>query len=317
MQAMNEEKICETLLMVSLRVSHWTARRKDKAVTRETNERHNARNDAGAFTKRLMLEVKPLVECVGETRAGYYHYTLPWTDKGVRVCSVQNYGPLINFLYKQQEKFSGLVDSFVDRYPALVKAQAERLGSMFDINDYPSPGEIKGRFGLKWFVTPLPVTHDVRFKVSESERERLKNEIKKSFEEGLREAQGAVWTRLHEAVKHAHEKLSAPGAIYRDTLIGNIEKLIEVMPGLNITNDPELAKIGKEVQDALCNLDPVRMRKNRAARQRGAQAASDVLRKIETAMPAECAYQQAGESLSSEEREKLARVDVLSETFDF
>ena len=58
--------------------------------------------------------------------------------------------------------------------------------------------------------------------------------------------------RLYEAVQHLADRLTAYKVTgegvehpFRDTVVTNLVKLVDVLPKLNITNDPELERLAE------------------------------------------------------------------------
>jgi len=63
------------------------------------------------------------------------------------------------------------------------------------------------------------------------------------------------WTRIYTAVNHLVERLEAKDVdsssrLY-DSVVDNISTLSEMLPGLNITDDPKMAKMGQKIKDKL------------------------------------------------------------------
>jgi hypothetical protein len=284
---MSEERVSETLMLVSLRVSQWTGRKLDKGVSRDTLERYKAEGDAGGFWKVLLPELKPIQQTVNAARAEYYHLTSPWTDSGDRVCSVLLYDRLVTRMREYQETFNKQVREVGVDYNQKIYEQQKRLGEMFETSDYPTKEDFLRRFDFDWIVKPLPVSNDIRFKISDSERERIREETKRILDESLKQSVRDTWNRLERVIKHCYEKLNDKDAIFRDTLIENIRDLVQVIPGLNFTDDPDLTKLAREVNDTLCKLSPdnLRGRRNKDYRKDAADKAKDLWEKVQKAMP--------------------------------
>ena len=282
---MDEQRIAENLMLISLRISQWTGRKKDKKVSRETVGNYNASMDAGSFHKVLLPELKEVQKIVNQARAHYYHYTSPWGDNGDRVSSVHLYDKLVIGLRRYREDFNETVKKVKDEYQVKVWEQQKRLGEMFDPNDYPKQEVFARKFDFRWFVSPLPLAGDIRLKVSEAERERIREESRVMVQESLQESVRDTWERLHKVVAHCYAKLNEKDAIFRDTLIGNVKDLVDVLPGLNLFDDPELARIGKAVEEDLCKYHPQTLREKKKVRGEAALVAKGILARIETMKP--------------------------------
>jgi hypothetical protein len=91
-----------------------------------------------------------------------------------------------------------------------------------------------------------------------------------------------LWYRLYEAVHHMAERLSSYQVTkegvehpFRDSVVVNLVKLVEVLPKLNVTADPELDRLTQEVRAALL-VDPQELRQSATKRSDTAKAAAEI-----------------------------------------
>ena len=84
-------------MLVSLSISQWTARKFDRKVTAETNQRYAANVDAGRWTKALVAReaIAKIASKAGAIRLVFLKHTLAWTDEGSRVVTVEIYQKLM------------------------------------------------------------------------------------------------------------------------------------------------------------------------------------------------------------------------------
>src|SRR5690606_3160831 len=110
-------------VLVSLRVSVWTARRFDRRVTEDTNQRHAAGRDAGRYNKNLLggdVESHQAVRSAAEAaRRVHYENTLPWSDEGWRILPTAHRTRYDEAMRAARRNFESAVDDFVSEYPAL------------------------------------------------------------------------------------------------------------------------------------------------------------------------------------------------------
>jgi hypothetical protein len=62
---------------------------------------------------------------------------------------------------------------------------------------------------------------------------------------------------------------------FRDTIVTNLVKLVDVLPKLNVTGDPELERLASEVRASLL-VDPQELRKSESVRTETAKAANRI-----------------------------------------
>ena len=73
------------------------------------------------------------------------------------------------------------------------------------------------------------------------------------------------------------ERLSDPEAVFRDSLVGNIVKLTELLPRLNLNDDPGLEQMRRQIEATLCDYSPEQLRKDKTVRKEAVDSAKSVL----------------------------------------
>ena len=215
--------ICE------LSIGVWTARKLDKAASREVKHNKGANSDdAARVNKNLMAgmdNLKKVTEFVGSIRTDFYAMTLPWSDSGQRLVPMAQFFELKQWLSGKEGEYRVLVDKFLYEYPNLISAQAFQLGDLFNRNEYPTSDEIRGKFRFSTCFLPLPTAGDFRVDC------------------------------VHELVK---------AKVFRDTLVDNAVDLCDLLKKLNITNDPKLESARKELESTLLGVDAGELRRTGA-----------------------------------------------------
>jgi hypothetical protein len=272
----------EKAMLVNLTISQWTARTIDRKATWEVLEKNGASRDSGRFNKLLveLSSVKRYQRAVNEARTFHYENTLPWSDDGTRILPAANYLKYTAEMRSLKAQFQEAVDDFIQEFPALVKQAQRTLGGLFNPSDYPHPHTLRGKFALDTHFFPLPDRGDFRVQLGADEQKAIQDQITTRVNESVKAAMADTWQRLHGAVKHMTEKLRDKDAIFRDSLIGNIKELCDLLPKLNLTDDPNLTKAIEDAKGALADLDPQELREDEAKRRDAAQAADDILSKM-------------------------------------
>jgi len=120
----------------------------------------------------------------------------------------------------------------------------------------------------------------------------VKRQITATVEASLQLASRELWQRLYDAVHHMAERLAKYKATdegvehpFRDTVVTNLVKLIDVLPKLNVTHDPELERLAAEVRGSLL-VDPKELRASESVREETAKAAAAIADRMATYMSA-------------------------------
>lgn len=278
--------LSDRALLVQLSISQWTARKHDKRVTDQALSMNYASKDAGRFNK-VLLPANDYLEQVharsSAIRAEFYNNTLPWSMEGAQLLPSANY---LNFMTKfrtAKGEWEALVASFVHHYPAL-KLQAKRaLGNMYLDTDYPDERQIAAKFKIDMAVFPVPST-DFRTALSDGELTRLQEDVSSRLKQAHAVASRDVWNRLFERVEHIARQLGNPkGRIY-DSLIDHAKELCELLPRLNIGDDPNLESMRQEVESKLAAHHPDALRASETLRQDTADQAQQIMDKMRAFM---------------------------------
>ena len=293
----NASEIHERALLVSLKLSSWSARKFDAEVTAEVNEQKEAASDASRVNKGLMPQrVKgakrteqnsyhQLCSYMTATRNLFYEKTLLWReDGGERLLPFAAATEFRNMMVERKAEIERLTGVFVREYPALKEANKKKLGKMFQESDYPTVADMRSRFSMHIEYNPIPAA-DLTARngmLSELARE-LNQQHEERLQRAVNNAMGQAWDRLYEVVEHMHERLSTPGAIFRDTLVENLREMCNALGPLNATGDPRLEDLRRRAIERLTVHSVDTLRANDIERTRTAEAADALLRQINTA----------------------------------
>ena len=119
------------------------------------------------------------------------------------------------------------------------------------------------------------------FILATTEVQKIKKEVEKSVNDAFNTAMQNLWERLRDVVARMVDKLSDKDAVFRDSLVENIVELVNILPKLNVTGDPKLTKITKEIEGSLCNVSPKELRDNEVVREKVATKAKSILDAME------------------------------------
>jgi len=287
--SVHEPSLSSRAMLCSLSISMWSARKHDPDASQEIAQRHGAQADAGRYHK-VLLPKEALAEVqkvVSDARQEHYFMTLPWDDNGYRVLPSAAYMDHTEKMRELSSRFNPAVEALAREFGNLVEQAKVRLGGLFRPEDYPPPDELRRKFSFETKVMPLPDAGDFRVTLGDEEKERIKRQITATVEASLQIASRDLWQRLYEAVSHLAERLSAYKVTgtgiehpFRDSVVTNLVKLVDVLPKLNVTGDPELERLASEVRASLL-VDPQELRKSESVRSETAKRASAIVERMQ------------------------------------
>ena len=267
----------ERAMLVKLNIGQWAAKKHDKKISKEVADNHNAVGDVGRYSKHLLAAeaLQAVQKAANEARTFHYAQTLPWRDDGARILLSNNFGRYSERMRELEAVFFAAVREFGANYVGYVEDARRRLNGMFDAADYPR--DVVNRFSWGVSVDPLPDAADFRAALTDSDVARLRSDIEARNQGAVQAAVRDVWGRVHEVCSAMVDRLGTEDAIFRDSLIGNAMELANLLPRLNLTDDPKLTELSETIKAKLCRHSPDRLRADPVARVQVADDAKAIL----------------------------------------
>jgi hypothetical protein len=266
-------------MVLTLNIGKWTAQRLDKAASHKVTAEARAEAGAARVNKHLLPDaaLAEISQAASAVRQHFYARTLPWTDAGARL--TQRSG-LLKFL-EEHESLVAVHDKAADRfafeiYPAERERAQFRMGTLFNAGDYPSPAEVRRRFYVSLEMEPVNALGDFRVKVSENLDPRVVERLEKTVEARLQRAMAPTWKRLADALSNYVERTTSNSGI-RVELVENLRELVQVIPVLNVVDDPNLERLRQMIEAKLIGHDAAELRTNDATRQKAAEEARAIM----------------------------------------
>lgn len=254
--------LAQSAMLAELKITGWSGRMFDKELTAEVTQSYQATADAARVNKALVSKeaMKAVRKAESDARATFRRFTLPWGEHGQRILPATAFHAFTQAMKDAEVAFEKEARAFLASYTAHVEEARIALGGMFREADYPSEEEMADRFTIKVEIKPLEEATDFRVNLSEDAVKRIKASIEASVNERAGLAMRNAFGRLHEVVQNMAERLEAyqPAKddskaknVFRDSTVENVQKMVDLLPSLNLTNDPELKKKIKAVQNKL------------------------------------------------------------------
>lgn len=275
--------ISEKALLVNLQISQWMARKHDRSETRALNQRHGLTVDAARVNKQLLpfaAELDRVHKTTAAIRHDFAKNTLPWGQEGVNILNVEAYFEFTGKVNAWKSDWQSSVDAFLAAYPTYRQEAEVLLGSLFNPEDYPSENQLAEKFRFNVQFMPVPAKADWRVDLSDSVIDDLRASLEDAVRQSMSEAMRTAWQRVYQVVSKAHERLSDPKNIFRDTLVENAQELVALLPALNIARDPDLDEMRRTLEKSLCAYNPSTLREDPAVRQGVAEQMAEIMRKM-------------------------------------
>lgn len=272
--------LAEKAMLVGLTIHGWQARKYDRKISAEVAEQHASTADAGRFNKHLLPGAAESYEAVHrkgrELRTFYYENTLPWSKDGQRILPTKNYEAFTEGVRKFRREYAVLTEEFLREYPLLKEDARVLLNGMFNDMDYPLVEDMRGKFDIEIETLPLPTAGDFRVALADGEKARIQAEIERRVAQEVHNANKDLWNRLRTAVDNINLRLGNTEGRFHNTLIRNLNDVLDLIPNLNFTDDPNLTKVAELCERTLSLQDPQTLRDDAGLRAQVAAQAQEI-----------------------------------------
>lgn len=272
----------ERALLVRFSIGRWYGSGADEEIVGEIRAAKGATGEIGSFTKRLMkrqhlLEIN---QVTAESRRYHKQITMPWGDSGARILNVEAFREYKERMTTFESQFFAAVERFMQKYDQLVIAEKQNLQGLWRASDYPSAEEMRANFRYGLSVDVLPDVHDLRLHLSKEQAEEIRADIEQRTQLMMSEALHDVYERLRGEIADAKEKLDDPDKRLQTKMFGALQGIVALLPKLNITADPKLTALGREIQKELSATNVESLRDDTTARKQASAKAANLLDKI-------------------------------------
>ncbi len=259
---MSKVKVEESAMLVELHISQWNPKKEDRRVypciQKEFNIGKAARTseEIGVFRKQKITKraLGQISDAVSAARKYHYKVTLPWKDGGTRVLPAATLFKYTKETRYKKQIFEDAVRSFIDGYPTHLADAQKTLGGLFDPKEYPTQEQLKKYYRFAFSLNPIPKGGDFRLnQVDDKVLKEMAEKYEAEKSTAVANAMGDVWHRVYERVNRMAEVLKDEKALLREAVVENVIEMAELLPELNIVQDPGLIEIHKAIRSSLCS----------------------------------------------------------------
>lgn len=280
-------------LLVKLGVSQWTNEKEDQTVSHETCDRHSAQRDTGRFVKHICPPrvLEPIRKSVVRLYTQHRTLTLPWLNDGSRILKASAYTQYMDVINVETAVFNAAKDTFINQYDGLRDEARSSQGSLYSDRDWPSKETVGKKFGVSVRNFPLPSSNDFRQEIFNhippEDRDRIIQSAKDDERALTQQCIADVFSRMRLVVGNLAGKLEGyqenDGGKTRmqESIVGNIRNLVDLLPALNVTDDPMIAEMGQFMIDKLANYDVDTLKNSGLARDNVRAQADEFFKKLQ------------------------------------
>jgi len=231
--------------------------------------------------KKLLDTTHPAFKAVTAVRGRivslWKSMSLPYPEAGIRLIRQDDIGTFNAKMESLKGELAEAVQGLDEHYCELKSAARNRLGSLYNPDDYPAG--LTGLFQVSWdfpSVEPPNYLQELNPELYRQECER----VAARFDEAVRLAEQAFIEELQQLVTHLTERLTGQTdgkpKVFRDSAVHNLTEFFQRFQQLNVRSNDDLDQLVAQCQRVVRGVEPQTLRDNQGLRQQVAAGLSQV-----------------------------------------
>jgi hypothetical protein len=267
--------------------------RQDKSASALAEREHHAKGGIAKVNVSRLAgaedRIKGIRQQVSAAREVVIDTTTAWGDR--RLLANVNIEKMLQRWMPIKDEFDRQVNSLRNDAAALIAQAQQNLGT-FQV-EVPTEDEIREAFSLEFKMEAIPdaskFTSNLDAQVEAELRRRFEADIAAAYQQAQQDALRRLAKPLENLVERmgAYQKredskangIETSEGYFRDSVIDNVNKVAEVFASFNLTGDPALDALAREL-DVFRGLDGEALRKHKDVRDATAQKASEILKSL-------------------------------------
>jgi hypothetical protein len=227
-------------ILVGLTIKCWAGRIKDKEVTSKVDNMYDAKN-AGLYTKRLVTSdnLSGITTLNSRLRDYFYQKSLPWGNNGARIMLSSVFIEFMKAVSQYNSNLDREIDKLIAAYPDIMASAQERLGDLYNPDEYPKISELSELFGASVDATPIADDDDFRLDINPDELEEVKELYRATIQQNAVNAQTHVLTLVSQELEKIKSKLADPDTRITVNLFNSLRSMVESYSKMAIF-DPDI-----------------------------------------------------------------------------
>lgn len=244
-----------------------TQRKLSDAQTKQAADMFAASTDLVTASKKLIDTKHPAYKAAtaikSQASAFWRGLTLPYPQEGVRLIRQAD----VTTFEERMSDFKAQLDAAVANlqleYEVIKEKAREKLGSLYNAEDYPST--LEGVFSISWEYPPIePPQYLMTFNPQLYEQERSR--IQHRFEEAVTLAENAFAEELSGLISHLVERLTdepdGKKKAFKASTIENFKEFYQNFQRMNVRSNASLEALISQANNLVSGITPNDLRQS-------------------------------------------------------
>jgi hypothetical protein len=287
-------------ILAKVTVHSFKFQEKDEERISELSSKYGVDPKLIDLKKTTMMKefTKSIDSIISSVYPIFTDYTSPWRDGGWRILPTYLFSKFEDAIRRKNEELQEALNEFIPSYNSFIERTKLALGGMANNINYPTADYLRSRYSFSVSYDPLPTSGDFRLDISKDIADKIKQNCEENSNRAVKEAMDNIWNRVIASIEKIYERFSAEDfesvnkageTIMRkprlsESIIENLKDLIELLPGLNITNNPFLETVRQEMESKFASISIESIKEDDELRKTKAKEAETLLNNIKTLM---------------------------------
>jgi len=186
---------------------------------------------------------------------------------GVYVIPVENIGAVDSILKESQESMTKVRGQLLKEWPTIIKDAKERLGDLFDKDDYSSPETASHEMRMAYRYVPIAETPEILKTIAadtyKEDLERAKKETEKELESFRLHLRSAL-LQIVENMRKTLQKPDGDRKVFGQRFFKRLDEFMETFDVRNLSDDGELQKVVAKLKKVANGVDVKELKDDKA-----------------------------------------------------
>jgi len=254
-------------LLLRCCVSKWDGAIRDVSASRQFTKQHNMDENAGMFSKYLVSKsaLQPINYAVTQLRQFHNRMTIPWSLDGVGLITNDKLFDYMQGMRLHKEAFTFAVNNFLTHYDIHVNDARLRLGDRFNLSEFPTRGELEGKFKID--VHPLPIPSSGHILVDLAGSGMDASAIDREVESATNKAMTRMWDSIHSRLTQLCAVLDDPEHRLHRTHFELLKDYVDKLEEFNLFDSAQFKQFIAFIRVSILGVPIDEIRHNLEARQ--------------------------------------------------
>ena len=193
--------------------------------------------------------------------------SLPYPESGIRLIKQDRIEDFNGTFEDFREQLESGVRMFDEQFAEIKEAARLRLGSLFDLSDYPS--SLVDEFQIQWDFPAVDPPDYLRRLNPEVYAEQARR-VSQRFDQAVEMAESAFVEELDKLVGHLASRLAGGDdgrpQIFRDSAVSNMSEFFSRFRELNVRSNDQLDDLVQRCESLMQGVEPQALRDNDSLR---------------------------------------------------